>query len=84
MDLSIIEIMKSEVCHNHKSNCDLCPIMEQCKNGVIDQLQEETSYKFFVAVEVDTQSDTEMPEGWEDFNRMMNEAYSEYEDNERI
>lgn len=38
MDLTIIEIMKSEVCHNHKNNCDICPILTWCENGKLEKL----------------------------------------------
>ena len=36
--MNIIEIMKCEVCHNHKSNCDICPIRKQCENGELQKL----------------------------------------------
>lgn len=40
--ISIVEIMKCEVCNNHKRNCTICPISNSCKDGTLSELIEET------------------------------------------
>jgi len=39
--ITIIELMKCEVCHNHKSNCDICPILYMCQDGRVEKLSNE-------------------------------------------
>lgn len=43
--ITVIEIMKSEVCHNHKSNCSICPILKMCQDGRIEKLNQECKEK---------------------------------------
>lgn len=51
--ITLVEVMKHEVCHSHKTNCDICPILSYCKNGVVDDLIKETQFRAKYTINVE-------------------------------
>lgn len=51
--LSLVQIMQSECCHNHKNNCETCPVLSFCEDGRIHKLIRETENRDEYVVEID-------------------------------